>query len=81
MKKWEYLYVIAESMKVTHVNSVCIGQTTESYAFSTEEAKKKTRIGPTAYDFLNEMGREGWEVISATRLTSMEFIIMKRQLE
>jgi hypothetical protein len=75
MQKWQYMTLRASwtstNLKITHINGVRFA---EVRMF--EETKSAT-----LYDFLNDLGQDGWEVVGfSSDMTEAQNLILKRPL-
>ncbi len=60
MTKWEYMYVVAIEQPPHDWHPVTVnGKEFEKWKFG------RGFIGPDLHEFLNQLGQEGWELVSA----------------
>lgn len=82
MQKWEYLYVIAIGGTVVRIQEY-----RNQVLFPIPNMLDEAHVGPDLIDFLNEFGREGWEVVTGMSSAFKEgeraliHLILKRPLE
>jgi hypothetical protein len=82
VKRFDYLVCTCQSAKVTWVN----GQWRGTVPLSTDpnESGRLLDSCPATWDFLNEMGGEGWELVAAYTTTVEQYthqtMILKRTL-
>jgi hypothetical protein len=67
MPKWEYIVAEVEDDKITKVNG--------KPSFSFWDGYKKT------WDYLNDMGKQGWEVIEVRDKEQAREYHLKRQID
>jgi len=66
MQKWEYLYTVNNFDKYGK----------KVYRENGQELEGTFSV----YDYINQKGKEGWEIISFSRSEAYETIVMKRPL-
>ncbi len=65
MERYEYRVCQAQFSRVTYVNGAWIGQLSETFS----DAQKALDSCPEVWDYLDQAGAEGWELVTVTTRT------------
>ena len=68
MAQYEYQVCQIQQSRVTFVNNLWIGQV----PYSHPDSQEALNSCPQVWDFLNQAGVEGWELVAATTRTQDE---------
>jgi Domain of unknown function (DUF4177) len=55
MQKWEYIFIVAGRLNETWKAVIVNGRELKDW-----------KSGPSLYDYINDKGEEGWELVSAS---------------
>ena len=69
MQKWEHIFVRSYGGVVMLVNGQEVGQMTDMLP-----------VGEMLYEFLSEIGEEGWEVVGMAGVRDRTELVLKRPL-